>query len=805
MSVLAARLLALLAGAAFLSALHLYPPAHGWPVWLFYGLLPGYFLLLCWRPALWLLCLPALLPVLDLAPWTGWFFLEEVDLLLLLTLACGYWRWQPGAGGARLAPGAPGLLWLASLAALVALLRGLLPLPPDQLNAWNDYLSPWNSLRVAKAWCWAILLLPLLLRDAGSELGGLRRHLLPGVLCGLALVAGCALWERAVFPGIFNMASDYRITAPFSAMHTGGAALDGFLVLAVPFAVLWLARAPGRWQRACALLLLALALHAVMATFSRALYAALAVAAVTALACLYRAQHKPGWTHRQLAWFLLPGAGATFVLLAMFHAAGYRGLLAALALLAGAFVLATRPLPWRMAPATVLCGLALQGVLAALWPVESASWFFKAPYALFLLSCALLGACLWRGALPAAMLAFTMLACNTVWIGWHWAGAAALTPAALVVALAAVLLLNSRMRKPLWHLSGTSLAAAGAAAMLLMLAIPVSASYYANQRFATTTGDLQQRLRHWRGALAMMPAGWNATLFGMGSGTFPSSYFWRNTLGEVPARIRYAEEAGNRYLRLSSPGYRAGYGELLRLLQRVAVRPDTAYALALDVRRHGPMPVLQLKLCQRQLLYAHYCVAAPLRLLPVTANAANASGAPAPWQHYRMSIDSARLGDGNWLLRAPVQLELAASGLAEPALIDVDNLSLRGPDGQELLANGQFTQTNDDWFFSSDHHHLPWHIKNLWLHLYIETGLAGLAAMLALLALAGVRLARRAASAGHGGHGATAMLAALAGFLAVGVFDSLLDVPRIALLFYLLLLCALLQATPVPTVERPPR
>lgn len=170
-----------------------------------------------------------------------------------------------------------------------------------------------------------------------------------------------------------------------------------------------------------------------------------------------------------------------------------------------------------------------------------------------------------------------------------------------------------------------------------------------------------------------------------------------------------------------------------------------------------------------------------------------------------MRIDSARLGSGAWLLRAPVQLELAASGLAEPALIDVDNLSLRGPDGQELLANGQFTQTNDDWFFSSDHHHLPWHIKNLWLHLYIESGLAGLAAMLALLALAGVRLAHRAVRGGDGGHGATAMLAALAGFLAVGVFDSLLDVPRIALLFYLLLLCTLLQAAPAPTVERPPR
>ena len=801
MSVLAARLLALLAGAAFLSVLRLYPVGHGWPVWLLYALLPACFLLLCWRPALWLFCLPALLPVLDLAPWTGWFFFEEIDLLLLLVVACGYWRWQPGAGRARLAPGAPLLLVLASLAALIALLRGLLPLPPDPLNAWNNYLSSWNSVRLGKSWCWAMLLLPLLLRHAGPQLDGLRRHALPGMLTGLALAAGCALWERTVFPGIFNMASDYRITAPFSAMHTGGAALDGYLALALPFSVLWLAGVRSRWQAAGALLLLALALHAAMATFSRALYAALPVAAVAALACLQRAQGQSSLTLRQLALCLLLGTGTTALLLLMFHAAGYRGLLAAVLLLAGAFLLATRPLPWRLLPASVLCGLALQGVLAALWPVGMDAWVFKAPYALFMLSCAMLScamlaATLWRGALPAAMMAFTMLACNMAWIGWHWAGRLALWPAALVAALAALLLLNSISRTPLWRLGGASLGVAGAAALMLMLAIPVSASYYANERFATTAGDWQHRVRHWRQALAMMPDDPASKAFGMGSGTFPASYFWRNALGEVPARLAYVDEAGNRYLRLSSPGYRAGYGELLRLLQRVTIRPDTRYALALDVRRHGAMPVLQLKLCQRQLLYAPYCVAAPLRLLPAASDAA------APWQHYQLVIDSARLGEGHWLLRAPVQLELAASGLLEPAYIDVDNLSLRAPDGEELIANGQFSRANDYWFFSSDHHHLPWHIKNLWLQLYIESGWFGLLAMLGVMAAAGMRLARMAS---QGQRGATAMLAALTGFLAVGLFDSLLDVPRIALLCYLLLLCALLQPSTHPVKERPAR
>ncbi|MFZ3287624.1 MAG: hypothetical protein WA191_12345, partial [Telluria sp.] len=79
----AAVFAAALAGAAWL-----YPFA-GTPL---APLLLGYGALLCWRPTLWLALLPALLPVLDLAPWTGWFFLEEIDLFLLMSAAAGYWR-----------------------------------------------------------------------------------------------------------------------------------------------------------------------------------------------------------------------------------------------------------------------------------------------------------------------------------------------------------------------------------------------------------------------------------------------------------------------------------------------------------------------------------------------------------------------------------------------------------------------------------------------------------------------------------------------------------------------------------------
>lgn len=102
-----------------------------------------------------------------------------------------------------------------------------------------------------------------------------------------------------------------------------------------------------------------------------------------------------------------------------------------------------------------------------------------------------------------------------------------------------------------------------------------------------------------------------------------------------------------------------------------------------------------------------------------------------------------------------------------------------------MLCNGNFSQGGDCWFFKT-HSHLPWHIKNVWVHVLFEQGWGGLLLFMTLTAVAFYRLAR----AGWRGHRlAWAWLASLAGLLTVGMFDSLLDAPRLAtlLLAWLLL------------------
>ena len=49
-------------------------------------------LLVVWQPVwLWVI-VPAALPVLDLAPWSGRFFWDEFDLMLSLLVAVAWWR-----------------------------------------------------------------------------------------------------------------------------------------------------------------------------------------------------------------------------------------------------------------------------------------------------------------------------------------------------------------------------------------------------------------------------------------------------------------------------------------------------------------------------------------------------------------------------------------------------------------------------------------------------------------------------------------------------------------------------------------
>ena len=732
------------------------------------GSLLAIYAAILWRyPESWLFFIPALLPLANFSAWSGWLFFEELDLFVLATVAVGYWRLMPQKPVYGFPPVAAILLLLLAVSYGISAYIGVTPLQKLDANAFSNYFSHYNSLRILKPFVWALLLLPLLRR---SPVG----LFIPGLLTGLAFVSLSGIWERLAFTGLMDFSSDYRITAPFPEMHTGGAALDAFLSLSLPFAVFNLFRAR---QPAVALLLLAAATYVTFVTFSRGLYLGYAVS-VAALGLFMVVGRKRGGSQGAGLSMAAVGAVAVILLLKTFETGGYRGLIAAACLMAATYFIGGVERKGRGALAAVLLGLACAALIAA---------FSKGSYLAFGLSAAVfvLGFALheFGGNTKAGMmLAFTgflaMGPCDLA-VNWHWGGETAAIYGALVWAFSTVLALGSRgMKKPLWSWSRNDAMVVALGLMLSVMAIPVLWNPYMSNRVEEAKSDMNVRMTHWRGVIDMIDPGWKARLFGMGLGRFPETYFWRNSLQEFPGRYSIETGMEGPYLRLEGPKYAIGFGEYLRYGQRIDIEPYLTYTLEFDARNTFANTRLQAEICEKYLLYEK----------PWTCPQSVQTLAPdGHWHHYKVELKSGGIGSQPWYKRPTVQFSLADQQAGD--YLDVKNVRLADESGNNLLHNSGFLHGTDRWYFSSDRFHLPWHAKNLGLNLLFDQGIFGLACFALLLLYA---LARQARTALRGDLLSAARFASLLGFLMVGLFDSILDFPRLSLLFYLMLFIALL-------------
>jgi hypothetical protein len=760
--------------------------------------------------------LPAALPAIGLMPWTGWLSFEELDLTVLAVvagisarLASGRPMAFPQAGelpAARSSAAAmKTLLLLAYGAALVvSLARGFADAGGFAWGWWHGYHEPMNSLRVAKSFFLALLLLPLwaaALRRAPQQAAS---SLTSGMALGLLNVALLALWERWAHTGLANFSSDYRTTALFWEMHVGGAALDGFLAMTMPFAVRELQRplAPWRWSLAAAAVMLGA--YASLTTFSRAVY--LAVPAGLALMFTLRALAERRRGHASAtSRHAGRGVAAIAVLLyaaaasAVFPSAGYRGLLAMFATLCLLLPMAAdwRALPRRGWAAGVAGGIVLAvllGGLAYLVP--------KGPYITFAVAW-IAGATLLlvqrRRPQPSDAIwpAVTMLACwlallpAMVSVALHWGGARGVAPMTAAAALLlAAAVLAGRAGKPRWPDSWRWQAGllGGVAVVGLMVGVLFGGAYMTG-RFATTGADLQTRQQHWSRAFALLdsPLAW---AFGQGTGRYPASHFMSGQASDQSGDHRLRETPGGRHLALTAGKHTQGWGELYRVSQRIGDF-NGALTLTVDVRAEQPTG-LHAEVCNKHLLYDDGCQTAAIGVKAL----------PGQWQTLTLVLPGQGLSHGSWLAPRFVVFSLAVNHSGRS--LEIDNLRATDAAGRQLLANGSFDDGLARWFFSSDRHHMPWHMKNMLLHVLFEQGVVGLL-LFSTLVLAAVWRLTGGKARDHAAAPATA--AAIVGFLIVGLFDSLLDMPRVAFLFYLVVGLALIlpaRATTPHKASPPP-
>jgi hypothetical protein len=775
-----------------------------------------------WRE--WPLLLPAALPLLGLAPWTGWISFEEMDMLVLASAAGGYAGWATRAStpvSVRLPAwqrplrwsGLSRLLMLAyALALALATWRGVQDAGGWSFGWYQGYHEPMNSLRLAKAFFAVALLLPLWRAACETQPPQrLQRNFGAAMTAVLLICALAALQERLAYTGLLNFSTDYRTTGPFWEMHVGGAALDGALALGLPFAVAWLLRERRPAWFVALLGINLLGAYAALTTFSRGVYLALPLGlALTALLTLRQRRWAAadlvapsgarGWQRHTLPLAVLAAYAVAAALL--FPGGGWRALLA---LCGNALLFFALP-PLRLllaqtrAQRLLLIGLALLAALlgTALCAVLSV-WVPKGEYLSYSASFALTALLVWRNRAgirrqreQAALLAAWLWNLGLVGVvcaswGGELAGQAAVLP--LLGLLAAWLLLLLAPGEIGEWLPRTSLRDKALlwTGLLVLVALVggLGGGAYIGDRASTVQRDLQGRLDHWRLTLDLLQ-GSDDWLFGKGTGRFPASYFFGGERSQQVGDYRLRDaEPGQQYLTLTGGKHVQGWGEMFRITQRIAV-PSGELTLRLRVRSSRDVS-LHADVCEKHLLYPESCL---VKELAIKSEAGR-------WQPVELTLGRAPPMGGSWWAprRVAFSLALGSSG----ASADIDEVELRDAQGA-LLANGDFSQGMAQWFFSSDRHHMPWHAKSMAVHLLFEQGLLGLA-LASLITVAALWRCTLGHARNHAL--APALAGALLGFLVVGLFDSLLDAPRVALLFWCVTLLALgLRALPPPRPSR---
>ncbi len=279
--------------------------------------------------------------------------------------------------------------------------------------------------------------------------------------------------------------------------------------------------------------------------------------------------------------------------------------------------------------------------------------------------------------------------------------------------------------------------------------------------------DLGTRLHHWANSLDMMDPDLPTRLLGMGLGQYPITYAFRNPDGLILASYRFSGTREDPYLEL-------GAGDTMYYEQIVDLRPNATYTLSVDIKSTVDEGSFSASICEKAMLYSFKCEWITLRYEEGTGG----------WQKIEYRFNSGEVGGGDIFDDRPVKISLFNS--TRNSIISLDNIKLVDARGMNLIRNGDFSKTNDRWFFSTDNH-LPWHTKQLGVQIYFSQGLLGLSVFLLFLTLTLTGLLK----AGFEGDAfSIALVSSIVAFASIGLFSSPFDAPRLTLVFFSLLFLA---------------
>jgi hypothetical protein len=375
---------------------------------------------------------------------------------------------------------------------------------------------------------------------------------------------------------------------------------------------------------------------------------------------------------------------------------------------------------------------------------------------------------------PMVFGGFLATLASTTLVASHWGLSRGLQHALpVVLAVLTVCVAAGAWRKPLWPQAlRWQATTAGAMGLVAAVIAVMGGGAYMSERFSTGSQDFGGRLGHWQLGRSMLntPADW---WLGKGTGRFPDNYFLNGDPQQHPGDYRLGQEGDNTFITLAGGLLINGWGEIFRVTQRVS--PPNSPALVTARVRTDKDVQLHFEVCEKHLLYNGGCLISQV----------NVKGAPGVWQNVQVKLSGNGVSRGAWY--APKLLAFSMAMASRGGMAQIDDVALTGADGQQLLANGGFSDGMAHWFSSSDRYHMPWHIKSMVMNVLFDQGIVGVTLWGLLLVGA---LWRTSFGKARQNPLAPALAAGLAGFFVVGLFDSLLDVPRVAWLYDMLVLVA---------------
>lgn len=305
--------------------------------------------------------------------------------------------------------------------------------------------------------------------------------------------------------------------------------------------------------------------------------------------------------------------------------------------------------------------------------------------------------------------------------------------------------------------------------MLVLIGLAAAAALTGMEtRIAASATDFLTRQGNWRAGLAVRDRGILPTMFGMGLGTYQRVMEMRSPVNRPTNLVLERDESGvYASMRVSSPFF---------LGQKVSMPSSGSLHLSLRARSPDGSRV-GVSLCDKVLLYSDNCIGTEASL-PKTGE----------WFPVGAVFSAGKLGGAalGGLLHRPVELSIYGE---QGHTIAVGDITLTDDHGRALLANGDFAHGLDRWIFTDDSH-VSWRMLNEYLMLYFETGIFGL---LAYCALAVVALFGAGRAIRSGAVEGAAVAGAVMAFLISGMFDNVLEAPRLATLFFLVCCCGLIQ------------